>query len=230
MELVVDLVQHDHLLVSQAGILIRVRYQRSPIVTKVLGLSLLLRFENAAREFCCHFVYQSVSIYRPIMANIFRNLPSVNQLLESPQLKQMVETVNHSVVVEGVRTFLDDLRTQVGNAAEEVPIPSPSEIAEKIADWIKSEDKPYLRPVINGTGIILHTGLGRAPLAEEAIAVGAKTFWAQLGLWNGDAAKVAADAGLDVVMDRCTKIEHARFAGGLHLAGFSTGVISSKRR
>ena len=67
-------------------------------------------------------------------------------------------------------------------------------------------------------------------IAEEAIAVGAKTFWAQLGLWNGDAAKVAADAGLDVVMDRCTKIEHARFAGGLHLAGFSTGVISSKRR
>lgn len=103
------------------------------------------------------------------MPNIFRNLPSVNQLLESPQLKQMVETVNHSVVVDRVRTFLDDLRTQATNAAEEVPIPSPSEIADKIADWIKSEEKPYLRPVINATGIILHTGLGRAPLAAEAI-------------------------------------------------------------
>lgn len=67
-------------------------------------------------------------------------------------------------------------------------------------------------------------------IAAEAIAVGASTFWAQLGLWNGEAARLAAGAGLDVVMDRCTKIEHARFAGGLHLAGFDTGVISSKRR
>jgi predicted CoA-binding protein len=67
-------------------------------------------------------------------------------------------------------------------------------------------------------------------VAEETIAVGAATFWAQLGLWSPQAALAATAAGLDVVMDRCTKIEHARFAGGLHLAGFSTGVISSKRR
>ena len=68
------------------------------------------------------------------------------------------------------------------------------------------------------------------PIAEETVAVGAKTFWVQLGLWSVDAAVIANDAGLDVVMDRCTKIEHARFAGGLHLAGFNTGVISSRRR
>ncbi len=103
------------------------------------------------------------------MANIFRKLPSVNQLLESPQLKQMVKTVNHSVVVDGVRSFLDDLRDQVSTESGEVSIPTPSEIADKIANWIKTEEKPYLRPVINGTGIILHTGLGRAPLAKSAI-------------------------------------------------------------
>ena len=56
-----------------------------------------------------------------------------------------------------------------------------------------------------------------------------RTFWAQLGLRSERAAEIAAAAGLSVVMDRCLKIEHARFAGGLHLAGFDTGVISSRR-
>ena len=70
------------------------------------------------------------------MPNIFRNLPSVSQLLENPQLKQMVETVNHNVVVDGVRSFLDDLREQVSTATEDVQIPSPNELAEKIADWL----------------------------------------------------------------------------------------------
>jgi uncharacterized protein len=66
-------------------------------------------------------------------------------------------------------------------------------------------------------------------VAADAVAVGAHTFWAQLGLWSDEAAAVAGGAGLSVVMNRCIKIEHARFSGGLHLAGFDTGVISSKR-
>ena len=67
-------------------------------------------------------------------------------------------------------------------------------------------------------------------VVEEAIAIGAKVVWFQLGLRNDEAGRMAVDAGLEVVQDRCLKIEHARFAGGLHLAGFDTGVISSKRR
>lgn len=66
-------------------------------------------------------------------------------------------------------------------------------------------------------------------VATEAAAVGARVFWAQLGLWSDEAARIALDGGLEVVMDRCIKIEHARFAGGLHLAGFDTGVITSRR-
>jgi predicted CoA-binding protein len=64
---------------------------------------------------------------------------------------------------------------------------------------------------------------------DETVAVGAKTLWLQLGLWHEDVARGAEAAGLDVVMNRCLKIEHARFHGGLHLAGFDTGVISSRR-
>lgn len=65
---------------------------------------------------------------------------------------------------------------------------------------------------------------------EEAKAAGAKTLWLQLGSWHEDVARDAEAAGLNVVMDRCVKIEHARFHGGLNLAGFNTGVISSKRQ
>jgi uncharacterized protein len=67
-------------------------------------------------------------------------------------------------------------------------------------------------------------------VADEVCALdGTRTFWAQLGLWSDEAAAIAHRAGRDVVMDRCLKIEHARFRGGLHLAGFDTGVISSRR-
>jgi predicted CoA-binding protein len=66
-------------------------------------------------------------------------------------------------------------------------------------------------------------------VTEEAIAVGASSVWFQLGLVHDDAAQAAVGAGLDVVQDRCVKIEHARFRGGLHSAGFNTGVIDSRR-
>src|SRR5699024_8852939 len=67
-------------------------------------------------------------------------------------------------------------------------------------------------------------------IARAAAAIGDKDFWLQLGIWSDDAAEVAEDLGMTVVMDRCVKIEHARFHGGLNLAGFNTGVISSKRQ
>ena len=66
-------------------------------------------------------------------------------------------------------------------------------------------------------------------VTDEAIAVGATSVWFQLGLEHPDAAATAVAAGLDVVQNCCLKIEHARFRGGLHTAGFNTGVIDSRR-
>jgi predicted CoA-binding protein len=66
---------------------------------------------------------------------------------------------------------------------------------------------------------------------DEVLAVdGVRTLWLQFGLFDEPLARRAEQAGLEVVMDRCLKVEHARFHGGLHLAGFDTGVISARRR
>ena len=66
---------------------------------------------------------------------------------------------------------------------------------------------------------------------DDVLAVdGVQTFWLQFGLFDEAVARRAEAGGLEVVMDRCLKVEHARFHGGLHIAGFDTGVISSRRR
>ena len=64
---------------------------------------------------------------------------------------------------------------------------------------------------------------------DEVVEAGAKTVWVQLGIWNQDAAIYGESKGLTVVMDRCLKVEHARFHGGLHLLGFDTGVITARK-
>ena len=67
------------------------------------------------------------------------------------------------------------------------------------------------------------------PIAEDAIAIGAKVLWQQIGVLNHEAGEKARAAGLDSIMDRCVKIEHGRLFGGLNWCGVNTGVISAKR-
>ena len=65
-------------------------------------------------------------------------------------------------------------------------------------------------------------------IAEQAIEIRARVLWMQLGVINQEAARRANEGGLEVVMDRCCKIEHARFFGGLRTIGLNTGVITSR--
>jgi uncharacterized protein len=67
-------------------------------------------------------------------------------------------------------------------------------------------------------------------LAREAVEIGARAFWMQFGVVSPQGAQIAQDGGLDVVMDRCMKVEHARYLGQMHWFGKNTGIISSRRR
>ena len=85
-------------------------------------------------------------------------------------------------------------------------------------------------PVVPDIVDVFRKAIDIPSVIDDVVAIGAPTVWVQLGIWNQEAAEYGESKGLTVVMDRCLKIEHARFHGGLHLAGFDTGVISSKRQ
>jgi len=84
-------------------------------------------------------------------------------------------------------------------------------------------------PVVPDIVDVFRKGSDIPSVIDDVLAIGAKTIWVQLGIWNQDAAIYGESKGLTVVMDRCLKVEHARFNGGLRLFGFDTGVISAKR-
>jgi len=101
--------------------------------------------------------------------NPLRNVPSVGELLDSAPLRRLLDRVSRNVVVAEVRSFVDNLRGELQTAAAEIKLPTAGELAERIAHWIVTDRQPPLRSVINATGILLSSGLGRSPLAEEAL-------------------------------------------------------------
>jgi uncharacterized protein len=67
-------------------------------------------------------------------------------------------------------------------------------------------------------------------VAEEAVKIGAGALWLQFGVISADGARIAAEGGLKVVVDRCMKVEHARHMGRMHWLGFNTGVVVAQRQ
>lgn len=100
---------------------------------------------------------------------LLRNLPSVNELLESAPLKAVSEKLNRSVVVGNVRSFLDNLRNEVQRSAAEIKLPTGAELAERIAQWILTREEQGVQPAINATGALLHPHM-ELPLAAAAAA------------------------------------------------------------
>jgi len=92
--------------------------------------------------------------------------------------------------------------------------------------YSRLEDIPFTVDMVD----VFRKAADVPPIAASAVAIGARCLWQQLGVMNTGADALARAAGLDSVMDRCVKIEHARLFGGLHWAGVNTGVISARRR
>ena len=148
-------------------------------------------------------------------------------------------------------------RQQILRATRSVAIvgasPNPARASNFVATYLLASTSYEVHLVNpNATGILgrpVHPALADLPVVPDLVDVfrrpadlpgvldevlalpgRVRTLWLQFGLFDEDLARRAEAAGLEVVMDRCLKIEHARFHGGLHIAGFDTGVISSRRR
>ncbi len=98
--------------------------------------------------------------------NPLRRLPSVAKLLEHPALVQAKDRHPHNLIVAGVRRKIEKLRKKL--ATGDSPDLDPDTLASHIAAKLDAETMPKLHPVINATGVVLHTNLGRSPLHEEA--------------------------------------------------------------
>ncbi len=100
------------------------------------------------------------------MTNRLRQLPPVNSILESPILLESAQDIPRDLIIESIRLELDQARQSLKDNGE--ALPGAEEIARRTSARLAGQIRPKLRRVINATGIVLHTNLGRAPIAEEA--------------------------------------------------------------
>lgn len=96
-----------------------------------------------------------------------RDIPSVDQILNHPRTQQLLGSYGHAWTVSAIRQLQDDLRQSLPNLTE---MPSNEELIDSLKTILENQSQPTLRSVINATGVLLHTNLGRAPLSRAALA------------------------------------------------------------
>jgi L-seryl-tRNA(Ser) seleniumtransferase len=114
--------------------------------------------------------------------NPFRNLPAVNDVLETATVQALAGEHAHEAIVAAVRAELAELRARLGRGEAVDGQRGAEAVAGRVAERLGRESRPKLRPVINATGIVLHTNLGRAPLAAEAARAAAEAGGGYLNL------------------------------------------------
>lgn len=113
------------------------------------------------------------------MSNIpLRQLPSVSQVLQDPRVAALIAQYGHSPVADAIRALLDERR----HAMRQQVRVSDADLVQQVAERVAASEAPRLRPVINATGVLLHTNLGRAPLAESAVQAAATAARGYLNL------------------------------------------------
>ena len=117
---------------------------------------------------------------------LLRGLPKIDELLLDEQLVFFMESTPRSVVVDAAREIIDELRREILSGERE-DTPEKDELIAEICDRITGKKKRNLRTLINATGVVLHTNLGRAPLSPRAAAAGGEALGlVALGLFRGD--------------------------------------------
>lgn len=157
-------------------------------------------------------------------ASPFRRLPAVNDLVDFPALADWQTRLPRTVVVEAARTVLANFRAALDTAGGHVEVPTLEQFAELVARHLERHERPRLRPVINATGIILHTGLGRSPLADSvaaAVADVARQYGSlELDLETGERGKRTT-----IVRELLTKLTGAESATVVNNNAAATTIV-----
>ncbi len=109
----------------------------------------------------------------------FRKLPAVDILLGQTGIQELIAEYGHEPVASGIRRVLQETRASISGGSE---VPDTKRIEERISSWMSSVSEPSLKKVLNATGVIIHTNLGRAPLGKKAVQVPTNGYVLAIGV------------------------------------------------